>query len=73
MKLAYRWLVAMILAGSVLGCSGQSGEPKEPEHLEGTPQDLQILRVEGIRDPDSEAGQRRLRQLKKDREALDCR
>lgn len=47
-------------------------EPEELPHIEGTPADLRILEIEGFRNPDSERGQRRLWELKRDRERLEA-
>ena len=69
-----RLFVLLILLGGLMtgGCvpSSESEEPEKMPHIEGTPQDLRILRLEGIRNPDSPQGQRRLWQLKRDREEL---
>lgn len=61
----------LLLVFLVGGCAPGGAQSKEQPHLEGTPQDLRLLRIEGITDPDSERGQQRLRELKRDRESLE--
>lgn len=67
-------LLLMGLSVLAVGCGPGSMEsdPEDLPHIEGTRQDLQILRLEGIRNPDSENGQRRLWKLKRDRERLEA-
>ena len=64
-----RTLAAVLLLVTA-GCFSEE-EPESAKRIEPKGIDLKILKVEGIKDPYSQAGQRRLRKLAGDRAKLE--